>query len=170
MAEDQGSGNGDHQERRRRQRFVAKRWGQVCFWVVINGQRLPLNDLSLEGFSLSAGVPPLGSGAFPFVLQIEGVPDEVSAMITAALDVPTIGIGAGPRCDGQVLVMHDLLGIEDRLAPKFVRRYADLRSASVEAIAAYAADVRTGAFPSADESYHLTADQAEAMALYGSTS
>lgn len=105
-----------------------------------------------------------------FAIVIEGVPDEVSAMITAALDVPTIGIGAGPRCDGQVLVMHDLLGIEDRLAPKFVRRYADLRSASVEAIAAYAADVRTGAFPSADESYHLTADQAEAMALYGSTS
>jgi len=80
MAEDQGSGNGDHQERRRRQRFVAKRWGQVCFWVVINGQRLPLNDLSLEGFSLSAGVPPLGSGAFPFVLQIEGVPDEIRGM------------------------------------------------------------------------------------------
>ena len=105
-----------------------------------------------------------------FAIVIEGVPDEVSAMITAALDVPTIGIGAGPRCDGQVLVMHDLLGIDDRLAPKFVRRYADLRSASVEAIAAYAADVRTGAFPSADESYHLTADQAEAMALYGSTS
>ena len=105
-----------------------------------------------------------------FAIVIEGVPDEVSAMITAALDVPTIGIGAGPRCDGQVLVMHDLLGIEDRLAPKFVRRYADLRSASVEAIAAYADDVRTGAFPSADESYHLTADQAEAMALYGSTS
>ena len=105
-----------------------------------------------------------------FAIVIEGVPDEVSAMITAALDVPTIGIGAGPRCDGQVLVMHDLLGIEDRLAPKFVRRYADMRSASVEAIAAYAADVRTGAFPSADESYHLTADQAEAMALYGSTS
>ena len=105
-----------------------------------------------------------------FAIVIEGVPDEVSAMITAALDVPTIGIGAGPRCDGQVLVMHDLLGIEDRLAPKFVRRYADLRSASAESIAAYAADVRTGAFPSADESYHLTADQAEAMALYGSTS
>ena len=101
-----------------------------------------------------------------FAIVIEGVPDEVSAMITAALDVPTIGIGAGPRCDGQVLVMHDLLGIEDRLAPKFVRRYADLRSASVEAIAAYAADVRTGAFPSADESYHLTADLVDQSIRY----
>jgi hypothetical protein len=52
----------------------------VCFWIVIDGQRLPLNDLSLEGFSLPAGVPPLGSGAFPFVLQIDGVPDEVRGL------------------------------------------------------------------------------------------
>ena len=80
MAEDMGNGGVDHKERRRRQRFVAKRWGSVCFWIVINGQRLPLNDLSLEGFSLPAGVPPLGSGAFPFVLQIDGVPDEVRGM------------------------------------------------------------------------------------------
>lgn len=102
-----------------------------------------------------------------FAMVIEGVPDEVAAMITDALDVPTIGIGAGPRCDGQVLVMHDLLGLEDRVVPKFVRRYADLKSASVEAVTAFADDVRTGAFPAREESYHLTADQAEAMALYG---
>lgn len=88
-------------------------------------------------------------------------------MITDALDVPTIGIGAGPRCDGQVLVMHDLLGLEDRIVPKFVRRYAELKAASVDAVAAFADDVRTGAFPSPEESYHLTAEQAEAMALYG---
>ncbi|MBN8283338.1 PilZ domain-containing protein [Zoogloea sp.] len=80
MAEDLGNGGADHRERRRRQRFVAKRWGSVCFWIVIDGQRLPLNDLSLEGFSLPAGVPPLGSGAFPFVLQIDGVPDEVRGL------------------------------------------------------------------------------------------
>jgi len=102
-----------------------------------------------------------------FAIVIEGVPNEVAAMITDALDVPTIGIGAGPRCDGQVLVMHDLLGLEDRIVPKFVRRYAELKAASVEAVAAFADDVRTGAFPSPDESYHLTAEQAEAMALYG---
>ena len=106
-----------------------------------------------------------------FAIVIEGVPDEVSAMITAALDVPTIGIGAGPRCDGQVLVMHDLLGIEDRLTEggRGLSSW-DVFCEQPGRIKAYAADVRTGAFPSADESYHLTADQAEAMALYGSTS
>ncbi|MEI2650612.1 MAG: 3-methyl-2-oxobutanoate hydroxymethyltransferase [Microthrixaceae bacterium] len=104
-----------------------------------------------------------------FALVIEGVPDEVAAMITDALDIPTVGIGAGSRCDGQVLVMHDLLGIEDRMAPKFVRRYADVKSVSVEAITRFADDVRSGSFPNVDESYHLSAEQSEAMALYGST-
>lgn len=102
-----------------------------------------------------------------FAIVLEGVPDEVAAMVTDALDVPTIGIGAGARCDGQVLVFHDLLGIEDRVSPKFVRRYASLKDAAVDAMSAYAADVRTGAFPSAAESYHLNAEQAEALSLYG---
>ena len=102
-----------------------------------------------------------------FALVLEGVPDEVARMVTDAVDVPTIGIGAGPGCDGQVLVFHDVLGIEDRLAPKFVRRYADLRSTAVEALAAFAADVRSGAFPSAGESYHLSTEVAETLGLYG---
>ena len=102
-----------------------------------------------------------------FAIVLEGVPDEVAAMVTDALDVPTIGIGAGARCDGQVLVFHDLLGIEDRVSPKFVRRYASLKDAAVQAMSTYAADVRTGAFPSAAESYHLNAEQAEALSLYG---
>jgi len=105
------------------------------------------------------------AGCFSIVL--EGVPDQVAAMVTDALRIPTIGIGAGPRCDGQVLVFHDLLGLEDRLAPKFVRRYADLRAAGVAAVAAYAADVRDGSFPSAAESYHLSDAVAEELALYG---
>jgi 3-methyl-2-oxobutanoate hydroxymethyltransferase len=103
-----------------------------------------------------------------FAIVLEGVPDEVAHMVTAALDVPTIGIGAGRDCDGQVLVYHDLLGLEDRTAPKFVRRYADLRGDSVAAVTAFAEDVRSGAFPSDDESYHLTCEQSEALALYGS--
>jgi 3-methyl-2-oxobutanoate hydroxymethyltransferase len=102
-----------------------------------------------------------------FSLVIEGVPDEVAALVTDAIDIPTIGIGAGPDCDGQVLVMHDVLGIEDRVTPKFVRRYADVRGVSVDALRNFAADVRIGAFPSDDESYHLTAEQSEAIALYG---
>jgi 3-methyl-2-oxobutanoate hydroxymethyltransferase len=102
-----------------------------------------------------------------FAIVLEGVPDEVARMVTAAVDVPTIGIGAGPHCDGQVLVFHDLLGLEDRTAPKFVRRYADLRTAAVDAMAGFALDVRTGAFPADSESYHLDATQAEALSLYG---
>jgi 3-methyl-2-oxobutanoate hydroxymethyltransferase len=102
-----------------------------------------------------------------FAIVLEGVPDQVAAMVTDAVGVPTIGIGAGDRCDGQVLVFHDLLGLEDRLAPKFVRRYADLRTDAVAAIAAFAADVRSGAFPSPSESYHVTAEVAEELALYG---
>ena len=97
-----------------------------------------------------------------FAIVLEGVPDEVAAMITDAVDIPTIGIGAGARCDGQVLVMHDLLGIEDRMAPKFVRRYADVKQVSIDAVTAYANDVRGGHFPSAAESYHLSAEQSEA--------
>ncbi|HEU5151229.1 MAG TPA: 3-methyl-2-oxobutanoate hydroxymethyltransferase [Iamia sp.] len=108
------------------------------------------------------------AGAFAIVL--EGIPDEVGRMVTEAIDVPTIGIGAGPHCDGQVLVYHDVLGIEDRIAPKFVRRYADLGAASTEAIARYAADVRSGAFPGPDESYHLSAAVAETLGLYGADS
>ncbi|HRW38930.1 MAG: 3-methyl-2-oxobutanoate hydroxymethyltransferase [Acidimicrobiales bacterium] len=102
-----------------------------------------------------------------FAIVLEGVPSEVASLVTAAVDVPIIGIGAGPDVDGQVLVYHDVLGIEDRIAPKFVRRYADLKAASVQAIAAYADDVRTGAFPAAAESYHLSAEVAETLGLYG---
>jgi 3-methyl-2-oxobutanoate hydroxymethyltransferase len=102
-----------------------------------------------------------------FAIVLEGVPDQVAAMVTAALDVPTVGIGAGADCDGQVLVFHDLLGLEDRMLPKFVRRYADLRADGVDALRAFAADVRAGAFPSAAESYHVSEAVAEELALYG---
>lgn len=107
------------------------------------------------------------AGCFAFV--IEGVPSEVGTFLTNAVDIPTIGIGAGPGCDGQVLVFHDVLGIEDRFKPKFVRRYADLKTAAVEALAGYADDVRTGRFPADDECYHLGGDEVEALGLYGST-
>jgi 3-methyl-2-oxobutanoate hydroxymethyltransferase len=91
------------------------------------------------------------AGAFSLVLEC--VPAALAAEVSAALEIPTIGIGAGAGCDGQVLVYHDLLGIEERIAPRFVRRYAELGVASREAIAAYAADVRAGRFPNEDESY-----------------
>jgi 3-methyl-2-oxobutanoate hydroxymethyltransferase len=99
-----------------------------------------------------------------FALVIEGVPAEVAARVTAAVDIPTIGIGAGPSCDGQVLVFHDLLGLEERLAPRFVRRYATLGADASAAVQAWAADVRAGTFPALTESYHLAADAAAAFA------
>jgi len=101
-----------------------------------------------------------------FAIVLEGVPDTVAALVTEAVSVPTIGIGAGRGCDGQVLVLHDLLGLEDRATPKFVRRYASLEAAGVEAVAAFASDVRAGRFPNDDESYHLSDDVAEVLGLY----
>jgi 3-methyl-2-oxobutanoate hydroxymethyltransferase len=102
-----------------------------------------------------------------FAIVLEGVPDEVAHMVTDAIDVPTVGIGAGRSCDGQVLVYHDVLGIEDRMLPKFVRRYADLGADAVDALRNYVADVRTGQFPNESESYHLSAEVAETLGLYG---
>jgi len=89
-----------------------------------------------------------------FAIVLEGVPDVVAARVTAEIDVPTIGIGAGPSCDGQVLVFHDLLGLNVSKPPKFVRRYAQLAQVAEEAVRAWGADVRSGAFPSDAESYH----------------
>jgi 3-methyl-2-oxobutanoate hydroxymethyltransferase len=114
------------------------------------------------------------AGCFSIVL--EGVPDRVAQMITEAVPVPTVGIGAGRWCDGQVLVFHDLLGFEDRVLPKFVRRYASLKADAVTAMTAYATDVRTGRFPSDEESYHLSNEVARRLlaedelvvGLYGS--
>jgi 3-methyl-2-oxobutanoate hydroxymethyltransferase len=88
-----------------------------------------------------------------FALVLEAVPAAVARRVTEAVPVPTIGIGAGPACDGQVLVLHDLLGLEDRVLPRFVRRYASLRADGTEAVAAFAADVRSGAFPGPEETY-----------------
>jgi 3-methyl-2-oxobutanoate hydroxymethyltransferase len=105
-----------------------------------------------------------------FAIVLEAVPDQVARMVTESVDVPTIGIGAGGDCDGQVLVYHDLLGIEERMRPRFVRRYAELGSASVEALTAFAADVRARRFPADDETYHLPADVAETLNLYSANS
>lgn len=88
-----------------------------------------------------------------FAIVLEGVPGEVAARVTREVEVPTIGIGAGPECDGQVLVFHDLLGMLAGPSPKFVRRYAELQQQQVAAIRRWAQDVREHAFPTDDESY-----------------
>src|SRR5260370_22472022 len=92
------------------------------------------------------------SGAFAVVL--EAVPRELSAQITGELHIPTIGIGAGPDCDGQILVVHDLLGLTFGAKPKFARQYANVGQIISKAIREYCDDVRGGTFPSDGESYH----------------
>ncbi len=101
------------------------------------------------------------AGAFAVVL--EAVPSPVAARITAALHVPTIGIGAGAACDGQVLVYHDLLGLSEGHLPRFVKRYANLSREIRDALEAYASEVRSGAFPSDDYEYEM--DDAELAAF-----
>lgn len=88
-----------------------------------------------------------------FSLVLECIPEALAGEVTAALSIPTIGIGAGPHCNGQVLVYHDLLGLEDRLAPRFVRRYSHQGADARDAVARFAADVRSRAFPSKEESF-----------------
>lgn len=92
------------------------------------------------------------------LLVLEGVPREVAAKITAELSIPTIGIGAGPECDGQILVLHDLLNLTFAPAAKFVRRYADVASLVRDAVEHYREDVETRNFPADAESYHLPAE------------
>ncbi|HWS48367.1 MAG TPA: 3-methyl-2-oxobutanoate hydroxymethyltransferase, partial [Acidimicrobiia bacterium] len=104
-----------------------------------------------------------------FAIVLECVPDGVARMITESVAVPTIGIGAGRHCDGQVLVWHDVLGFAGtgRRAPKFVRQYAALEVAATEALERFCADVRAGTYPSSAETYHMTDRMAEALGLYG---
>jgi 3-methyl-2-oxobutanoate hydroxymethyltransferase len=89
------------------------------------------------------------------MIVLEGVPDEVAAQITETVNVPTIGIGAGSQCDGQILVLHDILNLSFTTPAKFVRRYADIGAQMHQAIGEYSIDVREGRFPSKEESYHL---------------
>ena len=96
-----------------------------------------------------------------FAVVLEAVPAPVAAHVTAALGIPTIGIGAGPDCDGQVLVYHDLLGLYDGPAPRFVKRYADLAAETRRALEAYAGEVRAGTFPDERHGYAIPAEELE---------
>lgn len=99
-----------------------------------------------------------------FSIVIEGVPDVLGELISKQVDAPTIGIGAGPGTDGQVLVFHDLLGLGSGKYPKFVRSYATLADDAVAAMQRYVADVESGSFPAEEESYHI-ADEVAAELL-----
>ncbi len=92
-------------------------------------------------------------GAGAFCLVLEGIPSQVACEITSKVSVPTIGIGAGPFCDGQILVLNDILGMDLSFKPKYLRRYARLEETVKEALTAYSRDVKSGKFPDEDEGY-----------------
>jgi 3-methyl-2-oxobutanoate hydroxymethyltransferase len=107
-----------------------------------------------------------------FAIVLECVPDGVARLITDSIPVPTIGIGAGRHCDGQVLVYHDLLGFAPpgHRMPKFVRQYAAQEFEATEAITKFVDDVRSGRFPASDETYHMADQMLDALGLYGAAS
>jgi 3-methyl-2-oxobutanoate hydroxymethyltransferase len=129
--------------------------------LAMGGFRVQAKSVDAASALLDAAKSLEAAGCFAFV--IEGVPDVVGAAVTEALSVPTIGIGAGPSTDGQVLVFHDLLGLGARTPPKFVRQYAELGRIATEAIAAFAEDVRAGTFPSDEETYHGSSELGESL-------
>jgi len=94
-----------------------------------------------------------------FALVIEAIPAAVTQSLMARLEIPVIGIGAGPATDGQVLVFHDLLGIYDGHAPRFAKRFGELRELMIAGVATYASEVRTGAFPGPEHTYSIDEDE-----------
>lgn len=129
--------------------------------LAMGGYRVQARNADAAQTLMDAAKALAAAGCFAIVL--EGVPDVVAGAVTDAVDVPTIGIGAGRACDGQVLVFHDLLGLGAVPPPKFARQYAALGELATAAVAAYAADVRAGRFPADAESYHGSADLAHAF-------
>lgn len=101
-----------------------------------------------------------------FALVLEAVPAAVAKTVTEKLSIPTIGIGAGVHCDGQVLVFHDLLGLFDRFTPKFVKKYAELRPVMLEALQAYRQEVESGLFPTPAHSFTIDEEELQ-LFLYG---
>ncbi len=130
---------------------------------MLGGFKVQAKEFDAARVLLDDAVALAEAGCFSIVLEC--VPDAVATMVTEAVPVPTIGIGAGASCDGQVLVFHDLLGLNAGRAPRFVRRYADLRSDAITAVAAFADDVRSGRYPSEAETYHF-ADGTGVPGLY----
>ncbi len=128
---------------------------------VMGGFKVQAKQLDAAHLLLADAEALVEEGAFCIVL--EGIPDVVASAVTEAISAPTIGIGAGAGCDGQVLVFHDIVGFESRYMPKFVRRYADLHREATDAVRRFGADVRSGAFPSDGETYHASADVGRAL-------
>lgn len=119
----------------------------------LGGYGLQAKDIGEAQALLDDAIALEEAGAFAIVL--EKIPAELAELVTASLEIPTIGIGAGPACDGQVLVTNDVLGMFDRFVPKFVKQYANLKSEIDRAVKEYVADVRSDVFPASEQSFHM---------------
>lgn len=105
------------------------------------------------------------AGSFSIVLEMTA--SEAAKMVTGSVSIPTIGIGAGAECDGQILVLHDVIGLFDRFTPKFVKRYANLSPEIQRAIDSYAKDVASGTFPAEEHTFHMDSEEVQKMASKG---
>ncbi len=129
----------------------------------VGGYRVQGRTAELAGTLVEQAKSLEDAGAFSLVIEL--VPSETAKMITEAIKIPTIGIGAGPYCDGQVLVLWDMLGLFEDFKPKFVKRYASIREVIKNAVKEYSDEVRKGTFPDADHSFEMAEE--ETGRLYG---
>ncbi len=127
-----------------------------------------LGGFRVQGRSAEAGAQLLRDAlalerAGCFAIVLEAIPDRVAGLITERLQIPTIGIGAGPQCDGQNLVLHDMVGLFDRFTPKFVKRYVNCGDLISKALTDFQDDVKAGGFPAAEHSFTMKDDEYQAM-------
>jgi 3-methyl-2-oxobutanoate hydroxymethyltransferase len=127
----------------------------------LGGYRVQGKDVAAAKALIDDALALEDAGAFSMIL--EAIPSPVAKLITERVGIPTIGIGAGPDCDGQVLVIHDLIGLFDRFVPKFVKQYASVFGIIVEALENYRDEVRDGAFPGPEYSYGMGDEALQAL-------
>ena len=127
----------------------------------LGGYRVQGKDVATAKALLDDAWALESAGAFSLIL--EAIPSPVAKLITERVSIPTIGIGAGPDCDGQVLVIHDLIGLFDRFVPKFVKQYANIFPAVVEALESYRDEVIAGTFPGPEHGYSISDDALQAL-------
>ena len=127
----------------------------------LGGYRVQGRDIEAARKLLDDAIALGEAGCFSIIL--EAIPDRLAKLITERASVPTIGIGAGPHCDGQVLVIHDLIGLFDRFTPKFVKKYTDVNAQILKALQEFTEEVKSGTFPTAEHSYSISDEVFEAL-------
>ncbi|RLC77282.1 MAG: 3-methyl-2-oxobutanoate hydroxymethyltransferase, partial [Chloroflexi bacterium] len=127
----------------------------------LGGYRVQGKDIATAKALIDDAVALEEAGAFSLIL--EAIPGPVAKLITERVGIPTIGIGAGPDCDGQVLVTHDMIGLFDKFVPKFVKQYAQIFPAIIEALETYRDEVIGGAFPGPEHGYSMSDEALQAL-------